>query len=314
MRIALAGSGTLGAALLTALLDSQHEVVALLRNGRIATPFQRFVLPRLAGMFAPRSSLLGMGRSAKIPTLYIDAMDEQELAPLRRLDPDLILVGGFSVILKPPLLELPSIGCVNCHSSLLPKHRGPNPFSAAVLAGDTESGVTFHIMTEGIDSGDILMQEAFPLDETDTGGSVYKKASGIAGTLVLDMLDAIERDGLRGTPQDESAATYDKRLRKKQLRLDWTRPAQELDRLVRACMPFSVARFDHFGRTVYVSRTSWDDEPAEAPPGTVVHATYPVRVATGRGHLVIKAAHTPNAFAWLWPRLYKNFRTGERLG
>lgn len=313
MRIALAGTGPLGAALLSALLDSSHEVVALLRNGRTATAFQRWVLPHLAAGFAPHSSLLGIARRARIPSFYIDTMDEHELAPLRPLEPGLILVGGFSIILKKPLLELPALGCVNCHSSLLPKHRGPNPFTAAVLAGDAESGVTFHVMTEGIDSGDILMQHAFPIGECDTAGAVYKKACVTAGALVLDVLDAIEREGLRGTPQNDADATYDKRLRNEELYLDWSRSARELDRLVRACVPFSLARFTHRGRTVFVSRTTWDDEPSNAPPGTITRAAHPVRVATGRGHLGIEVAHSANVFAGLWPSLYKRPRVGERL-
>ncbi|MEA3365965.1 MAG: methionyl-tRNA formyltransferase [Candidatus Hydrogenedentes bacterium] len=313
MRIILAATGPLGAKLLSALRDSSHKVVALLRNGRTATAFQRLVLPRLGAAFAPHSSLLGMARRAKIPSFYINTMDEAELAPLRRLEPDLILVGGFSIILKKALLELPSIGCVNCHSSLLPKHRGPNPFTAAVLAGDPESGVTFHVMTDGIDSGDILLQQPFSIEETDTGGAVYKKSCELAGALVLDVLDALEQDGLHGTPQDEAAASYDKRLRKEDLFLDWSRSARELDRLVRACVPFSLARFTHRGRTVYVSRTSWDDEPSQAPPGTITRAAHPVRIATGHGHLVIEVAHTANVLAGLWPNLYKRPRVGERL-
>ncbi|MFO7974653.1 MAG: methionyl-tRNA formyltransferase [Candidatus Hydrogenedentota bacterium] len=240
-------------------------------------------------------------------------MNEKELAPICHLEPDLILVGGFSIILKKPLLELPTIGCVNCHSSLLPKHRGPNPFTAAVLAGDAESGVTFHVMTEAIDAGDILLQQAFPIEEDDTGGAVFKKSCIMAGALVLDVLDAVERNGLHGTPQNKAAASYDKRLRREELFLDWSRPAQELDRLVRACVPFVLARFIHRGRTVYVSRTSWDSEPSKAPPGTITRATHPVRIATGRGHLVIEVAHTANVLAGLWPNLYKRPRVGERL-
>lgn len=313
MRIALAATGPLGAAMLSALLDSPHEVVALLRNGRTATAFQRLVLPRLGAVFAPNSSLLGMARRARIPSLYINTMNEAELAPLRRIEPELILVGGFSIIFKKPLLELPSMGCVNCHSSLLPKHRGPNPFTAAVLAGDAESGVTFHVMTDGIDSGDILLQQAFPIEKDDTGGTVYRRCCALAGALVLDMLDAIDQEGLRGTPQDETIASYDKRLRKEDLFLDWSRSAQELDRLVRACVPFSLARFIHRGRTVYVSRTNWDDEPSQAPPGTITRAAHPVRIATSRGHLVIEVAHTANVLAGLWPSLYKRPRVGERL-
>ncbi|HPX39790.1 MAG TPA: methionyl-tRNA formyltransferase [Candidatus Hydrogenedentes bacterium] len=314
MRIALAGTGPLGVTLLSAMLDSPHEVVALLRNGRVATAVGKRLLPPLAAVFAPQTSVLGLARRAKLPVFYIDRMDESELAPLRRLEPDLLLVGGFGIVLKRPLLELPPRGCVNCHSSLLPKHRGPNPFTAAILAGETESGVTFHEMTEGIDAGAILLQHAFPIDENDTGGSVYRKSCITAGALVLEVLDALERGDLHRTPQDEAAATYDKRLREEQLHLDWSRPARELDRLVRACVPFSLARFTHRGRTVYVSRTSWDGEASQAPPGTITRAAHPVRIAAGHGHLVIEAAHTATVFAGLWPGLFKRPRVGERLG
>ena len=313
MRIALAGTGPLGAALLSAVLDSSHEVVALLRNGRVASAVHKRLLPPLAALFAPRTSVLGMARRAKIPTFYINRMDESELAPLRALAPDLLLVGGFGIILKRPLLELPALGCVNCHSSLLPRHRGPNPFSAVVLAGEAESGVTFHRMTERIDAGDILLQHAFPLDDTDTGGSIYRKACIAAGALVLDVLDALACGEVHGTPQDETTATYDPRLQEEELHLDWSRPAQELDRLVRACVPFSLARFTHRGRTVYVSRTRWDDEEALAPPGTITRAAFPVRIATGRGHLAIEEAHTAQVFASLWPGLWKRPQVGERL-
>ena len=313
MRIALAATGPLGATLLRVLLDSDHEVVALLQNGRKATAFTRVILPRLAAGLAPRASLLGMARNAKIPTLYIDTMGEDELAPLRSLEPELLLVGGFSIILKKPLLELPSIGCVNCHSSLLPTHRGPNPFAAAILAGDAETGVTFHVMTEGIDSGDILLQRAFPIEDTDTGGAVYRKACIAAAEALPELLDTIERDGLKGTPQDEAQATYDKKLRKEELFLDWSKPAQELDRLVRACVPFRLARFNHRGRVVFVSRTSWDDGPADAPPGTIVHAGYPARIATGRGHLTIKKARSLELLGWKWPGLRKKPSAGEKL-
>ncbi|HOF39142.1 MAG TPA: methionyl-tRNA formyltransferase [Candidatus Hydrogenedentes bacterium] len=314
MRIALAGTGPLGAALLNAVLDSAHEVVALLCNGRVASAVDKRFLPPLAALFTPRTSVLGIARRARIPFFYINRMDEAELAPLRSLAPDLLLVGGFGIILKRPLLELPALGCVNCHSSLLPKHRGPNPFSAVVLAGETESGVTFHRMAERIDAGDILLQHAFPLDGADTGGSVYRKACITAGALVQDVLDALACGELHGSPQDETAATCDPRLRDEELHLDWSRPAQELDRLVRACVPFSLARFTHRGRAVYVSRTSWDEEEALAPPGTITRATFPVRVATGCGHLVIEEAHTAHVFAGLWPGLWKRPRTGERLG
>ena len=294
MRIAIAGSGRLGTGLLRALRDSRHQVVAVLQNGRTARGVLRKTLAGLS------CQLPVLARQTGLPIFWIDRMDEAELAPLRALAPDLLLVGGFSIILKKPLLELPRIGCVNVHSSLLPKHRGPNPFTAVLLGGDKETGVTFHVMDTDIDTGGILDQTAFPLTRDDTLVTVHHRACRIAAERVTHVIDGIEAKGLDGTPQDPALATYDKKISHEATRIRWEKPAVEIDRLVRALGLPQPAHFKHRGGEVHVFSVYYDETPADAAPGTVLAMRPRVVVATGAGSVSLRAAATAK-FGWRWP-------------
>ena len=192
-----------------------------------------------------------IARRHGIPLFFIDKMTEDELAPLRALDPDLILVGGFAIILKKPILDLPKLGCVNTHSSLLPKHRGPNPFAAVLLAGDTETGVTFHVMDEAIDTGDIVAQFPIPVEDNWYALDLHRATSELAGEHVVEVLDKIEAEGLHGTPQDPALATYDKKLTTEQTAIDWAQPAADIVRLIRAGYPMTMARFRYGDRVIF---------------------------------------------------------------
>lgn len=313
MRIAIAGSGTLGRCLLEPLLGSRHEVVALVQNGRTTKGLSRLLGPPLAKTFLPRYSMLGMARSHNVPLVYIDKMTYEELAPLRALEPDLLIVGGYSIILKEPLLTLPRLGCLNTHSSLLPKHRGPNPFTAVILADDAETGVTFHKMDPGIDTGDIVEQVRMPVPKNSTGGSLYRETSRLAGEHILEVVDRIEAKGLVGTRQNPAEATYDKKLDPREAIIRWERPAVEIDRLVRACTPFSIVRMLFRGHTVFVYKTTFDEKPVDAAPGTVLENVPRVKVATGKGSVVLKTTLCLWPLPIPWPSYMSRPRVGEVL-
>jgi methionyl-tRNA formyltransferase len=257
--------------------------------------------------------MLGMACAHGVPLVYIDKMTYEELAPLRALEPDLLIVGGYSIILKEPLLTLPRLGCLNTHSSLLPKHRGPNPFTAVILADDAETGVTFHKMDPGIDTGDIVEQVRMPVAKNATGGSLYRETSQLAGKHILEVVDRIEVNGLAGTPQDPAEATYDKKLDLKEARIRWERPAVEIDRLVRACSPFYIARLLFRGHTVYVYKTTFDETPVDAAPGTVIANAPRVKVATGQGSVVLKSTLAVWPLPMPWPSYMSRPRAGEVL-
>ena len=313
MRIVLAATGHLGLSLLEPLLDSGHTVVGLLQDGRKTPPHQRgaaSVLPFLRKTPSTQlwANVLGLHG------IWLDKMDEAELAPVRALEPDVILVGGFGLILKRPLLELPRIGCVNVHSSLLPKHRGPNPFAAVLVAGESESGVTFHAIDERIDTGDILDQTAFPLLDDYTTYAVYRQACAVAGERVVAVMDRIEREGLRGVRQNHADASYDKRPGLDDAEIRWERPASRIASMVRALAPKPMPWFRYRGRIVHVASVGIDMTAEDAAPGTVLRNRHPVLVAAGEGAVRIIVAHVKRPVPWVWPTLWSRPKVGEIIG
>jgi methionyl-tRNA formyltransferase len=318
MRIAVAGTGNLGLSVMHGVEDAGHDLVALVQDGRKTPPgFKRWLMLWLTGTFAAQATVTGYAKRLGIPILFIDTMDEPDLEPLRRLDIDLLLVAGFAIILKKPLIELPKIGTVNCHPSLLPLHRGPNPFAAVILAKRTETGVSFHIMEETIDSGDILLQERVALDGIESAGAVYRKTCEIAREMVPTMLERIETNGFAGAPQDNALASYEGKLEGEKVFIDWNQPAEEIHRLCMACLPFTLPRFRDGDRVVYISRTSFDPEAIDEAPGTIIavrpQTTFTTRsgkemktraharIATGQGTLTLHTAFSLRPIPGPWP-------------
>ncbi|MFO7774716.1 MAG: methionyl-tRNA formyltransferase [Candidatus Hydrogenedentota bacterium] len=313
MRIAFAGSGYLGANLVRPIMESRHELVALIQNGRGVGGFSRRARPLLNRSLGGNRSIMGIAARNGIPIVWLNRMEPHELAPIAAAEPDLLLVGGFGIILKPPLLNLPRLGCVNTHSSLLPRHRGPNPFTPAILDGDSESGITFHRMDVGIDTGPILAQHRAPIDPRETAGTLHKKLSRLAGEHVLSMLDAVEEHGLDGAPQDPAFATYEKAPKLEDTYIDWAEPAETIDRRIRALHPIHRSRFWWRGRFVYVLRAEYDDTPVEAEPGTVLRVRPRVTIATGKGRLTVRAAYTSFPVPWRWPAPWSAPEKGDVL-
>lgn len=314
MRIAFAGTGLMGVHLLMPLVESSHEVVAVVQNGRKTKGLSRRLIPAVAGVFQSGSHVAGAAKRLRLPIVWIDKMTDAELEPLRALAPDLLLVGGFGIILKAPLLSLPKIGCVNCHSSLLPRHRGPNPFAAVVLAGESESGVSFHIMEEGIDTGPIVDQTGFTVTEMDTAYTVYQRSSTLAGERVVAVVDRIAAAGLSGVPQDETVASYDKMIRDDDLVIDWNQPAALIHRKIRACCLSPFARTYYKGDLVHIARANLDPTPVGEPPGTVVGQRPWLTIATGEGTIAVRVAFTRRRVPMIWPAPWSRPALGERVG
>ena len=313
MRIAVAGSGLLAVAVMQPLLEAGHSIVALVQNGRLVRGFQRRVLAFKSRFMHGSDSPLRLAAHQGTPILWLDTMSPAELAPIAAVKPDLVITCGFSIILKRPLLNLPRIGCVNIHSSLLPRHRGPNPFSHVILAGEDETAVTFHVTADGVDTGDILDQTPFLVGPEDTAMSVYVKACEITRVRIVPVIEAIDRHGLDGVPQEHSAATYDKLIDEEGMRIDWTQPAVQIHRLVRALHQFGFARFFHRGRMVFVATTAHDDAALPQTPGTIIATNPHVVVATGLGSLTIGTAMIATPITWFWPPPWQRPKIGERL-
>ena len=313
MRIAIAGDGRLAINLMEPLLASRHHVVALVQNGRRAGSFQRRLREAAGRLLGPLAGVIGLALRNGIPLIWIDRMTDDELAPLRAISPDVLLVGGFSIILKKPILEAPRIGCVNTHSSLLPKHRGPNPFAAVIMAGEEESGVTFHQIDEGIDTGPILEQYRFDIRPQDTAIEVYQRSCSIAGLHIVEVMDRIEKRGIYGQPQDNAAATYDKKLEKSDSYIDWHQPARTIERKVRGLRPFLVGRFRFQGHTITTTRVRCEDVKTTEAPGTILNTRPFVQIATGEGVITLLVAYAAAPIPWLWPAAWNRIKAGERV-
>lgn len=301
MRILIAGTGKLGVCVAEPLVKSRHQVIGILQNGRQTKGIRRFISPLFLGIFGGRDSILRLARKHRVPIFWIDKMNEEELKPLNELSPDLIITCGFGIIFKKPILTLPKIGCINVHSSLLPRHRGPNPFYAVIRQGETQSGVTFHIMDEGIDTGPIIEQHSFPILDTDTAYTVYCHASELARTMVLDVVNRIEQEGLHGQPQNPQIASYDPKPTIKDAIIRWDVPAIEIDRQIRALSQTILTRFKYKERTVFVTRVKVNNKEISAEPGTVLHPRFPAEIATTKGSITLLSAFTLSPIMWIWP-------------
>ncbi|MGD2207603.1 MAG: methionyl-tRNA formyltransferase [Anaerolineae bacterium] len=200
--------------------------------------------------------------------------------------PDVIVVAAFGQILRKPALELPPHGCINVHASLLPRYRGAAPIPAAILAGDTVSGVTIMRMDEGMDTGPILAQAERPIAPDDTTASLTAKLADLGAELLIETLPGWLSGDLQAQPQNDSQATYCSMLKKKDGFLDWRRSAAHLDRQVRACDPWPSTYTTWQGQRLKVLRARpHPDWQGEGQPGVVILESSELGVVTGQGCL-----------------------------
>ena len=222
LRIVFAGTPEFAAEHLKALLDSPYEVIAVYTQpdrpaGRgqklMPSPVKQLALQHDIPVFQP-------------PTLR--AAEAQ--AELAALEPDLMVVVAYGLILPQVVLDIPRRGCINSHASLLPRWRGAAPIQRAVQAGDAESGVTVMRMEAGLDTGPMLLKSTTAITADDTGGTLHDRLAELGPVAVLKAIAGLADGSLVGKAQDDSQATYAHKLNKDEARIDWSRPADELER------------------------------------------------------------------------------------
>ena len=207
---------------------------------------------------------------------------------LKVMAPDAIVVVAFGQILPKVILDLPKYGCVNVHASLLPKYRGAAPIQWAVIDGEKESGVTTMMMDVGLDTGDMLEQKAIPLDEKETGGSLFDKLSALGGSMILSTLKGLEDGTITRTPQGESETSYAKMLTKEMGHIDWTKDAASIERLVRGLNPWPSAYTRLGDKMLKIWKAQVVSEESGAEPGCIVKVEKDhILVQTGKGMLAI---------------------------
>ncbi|MBY4598952.1 methionyl-tRNA formyltransferase [bacterium BD-1] len=206
---------------------------------------------------------------------------------LRALQPDLMVVVAYGLILPQSVLDIPRHGCWNVHASLLPRWRGAAPIQRALEAGDAETGVCLMQMEKGLDTGPVLLSLATPITADDTGGSLHDRLAALGAEVLGDGLKLL-RAGIRPVPQPqpEQGVTYAHKLDKAEARLDWSRPATELANRVRAFNPWPVAEAELAGERLRIHAARAIDLAHAQPPGTVLAASRDgLDVACGEGAL-----------------------------
>ena len=233
MRILFMGTPDFAVETLETLIHSEHEVI-----GVVTQPDK----PKGRGGKVQFSPVKEAAIEAGIPVFQPNRVrDGAFIEQLRSILPDVIVVVAFGQLLTKEILELPRYGCLNVHASLLPKLRGAAPIQWSVIDGDKESGVTIQQMDEGLDTGDILLVEKYTLDPKETGGSLFDKLAKLGGPMILKVLQMAEEGSLQPQKQDDAQHTYTKRLSKATGQMDFTKSANELERLIRGLNPWPSA-------------------------------------------------------------------------
>jgi len=202
-----------------------------------------------------------------------------EQAEFAALDADAAVVAAYGLILPRPVLEAPRLGCWNVHASLLPRWRGAAPIQRAILAGDAETGVCIMRMETGLDTGPVALRGTVPIGPEDTGGSLHDKLAGLGARLMPKALAGIAADALAVEAQPEQGVTYAAKIEKGEARIDWSAPAADVDRKIRAFAPFPGAWTEVGGERVKLLLSRVED--GEGVPGTVLDDQ--LRVACGTG-------------------------------
>jgi methionyl-tRNA formyltransferase len=309
LRIVFAGTPEFAAEHLKALLDTPHEIVAVYTQPDRPAGRGQKLMPSPVKQLAVQHGL---------PVLQPPTLRNPEAqAELAALQPDLMVVVAYGLILPQAVLDIPRLGCINSHASLLPRWRGAAPIQRAVQAGDAESGVTVMQMEAGLDTGPMLLKVSTPISAEDTGGSLHDRLARLGPPAVVEAIAGLAAGTLKGEVQNDALATYAHKLSKDEAKLDWSRPAVELERAVRAFDPWPVCHTTLNGEPLKVWAARLGEGRGE--PGKILGASRDgLLVGCGEGSLLLTRVQLPGgkplAFADLFNSRREQFAAGLVLG
>src|SRR5437870_3053997 len=249
MRIVFIGTGEIGVPALRALLKSEQDVVGVVTQPDKPVGRAQLIEPppikkalTTSGSFQSAAENSTAEKPLLLEILQPPRIkDPQAIEEIRALTPDVIVVMAYGQILPRAVLEIPKIACLNLHASLLPRWRGAAPIQAAIAAGDQQTGITVMYMDEGLDTGDILLQRKLDILSTDTGGSLHRCLAQIAPEALVESLRLLTAKSAPRIPQDKSQATYAPKLKRDDGKIDWSEPAEVIQRKIRAFNPWPGA-------------------------------------------------------------------------
>ncbi len=245
MKIVIIGYDKMFSNLILGSLESGHKVVGVFRHERVA--YSPLIL-LLKDIFAP-SKDFSFIKSLNLKEIKAKSVNSQRFKnELLKLEPDLVIVGSWSEKFKKPIINLPKIGTINCHPSLLPKYRGPNPYIRVIMNGEKETGITFHLMDENLDTGPILLQKKIEIRQGfngDTGETLKNKCCNIAKSGVCELLQSMDNGIIIPIEQNKREATYYPQISEKDILIDFNKSSTEINELLRALSPWQPAYIPH---------------------------------------------------------------------
>lgn len=286
MRVIFMGTPDFSVGTLEALVQAGHEVVLAVtqpdkpkgRGGKMQyTPVKEKALEYDIPVFQP-----------------VKVREKSCVEKLDSYKADVMVVVAFGQILPREILELTPYGCINVHASLLPKYRGAAPIQWSIIDGETVTGVTTMQMDEGLDTGDMLLKTEVPLEPDETGGSLHDKLSAAGAKLCVETLKALEEKTVTPEKQGETPTKYARMLDKELGKIDWTKDAASIERLVRGLNPWPSAYTSWEGKTMKIWSAEVVDRESKAPCGTVAEVTKTdFSVQTGKGLLKVTELQIP---------------------
>ena len=288
MRIVFMGTPEFAVPSLCALIESHHEVIGV---------FTQPDRPKGRGGKVQMSPVKQIALKAGIPVFQPGKIRLDSVENLKSLAPDLCVTAAFGQILSQEILDIPTIGTVNVHASLLPRHRGSSPVNWAILSDDKVTGVTTMMTDAGIDTGDMLLQRKVPISDEDTTGTLLHTLSLVGAELLIETIHRLDLNNCPREKQNETDMTYDPMLHKQMGELDFHQSARALFCKVRAMNPWPCA----YVQTKHCNLKVWQARPMQyasnAEPGTVItaDAKQGLIIATGDGALALTEIQAPNA-------------------
>lgn len=284
LKVIFAGTPDFAAKHLSALLDSEHEVFA------VYTQPDR---PAGRGKKLTASPVKVLAEENAIPVYQPQSLKAEDAQKeLAALNADLMVVVAYGLLLPTAVLNAPRLGCINVHGSILPKWRGAAPIQRSIWAGDAETGVTIMQMDEGLDTGDMLHIATLPIANDDTSATMYEKLAALGPKALVDVVNDFE--SYTPTKQDDTQATYAKKLSKEEALINWSGDAKQIERNIRAFNPWPVAWMQVEDQNVKVWSADVVTLDKDVKPGTVISADKAgITIATGRDALRITSLQIP---------------------
>lgn len=281
MQVVFMGTPQFAVPILEEIIKAGHEVKAV-----ITQPDK----PKGRGKAVSISEVKEAALRYDLPVFQpVKIKEDDAVAFLEKVGADIFVVAAFGQLLSKRILTIPKYGCINVHASLLPKYRGAAPIQWSIIDGEKETGVTIMQMDVGLDTGDMMLKEAIPIEKDEIGQTLHDKLSVLGARLCVEALDLIENNKIKKEIQDNDKSCYAKMLTKELGKVDWSKKAVELERLVRALNPWPSVYSTYHGKTIKIWSAQVLMETVEGSFGEIVRVDkHLIYVKTGEGLLGLK--------------------------